>query len=131
MKSFLILILLFLAGCSSSPQKIDLESYTNNDDQFPVSNSGKNVDYYSIKTNMDWPIRVTPNELKNYVTWKHAVDLVLDGQVKNIFQAHSLAVGLELESGEWVSTIEPSIDTILVILHKCGDPCERIGQMVE
>lgn len=96
-----------------------------------MSNGGNNIDYYSITTNMDWPIRVTPDELKNYVTWKHAIDLVLDGQVKNIFQAHSLEVGLELESGRWVSTIEPSIDTIMVILQKCGDPCEDIGQMIE
>lgn len=131
MRSILLMMFVFLAGCSITSPKPDLQSYSNSDDKFPASNSGKNTEYYPITTNMDWPIRVSPDELENYVTWNHAIDLILDGQVKNIFQAHTLSVGLELESGIWVSTIEPSIDTVLVIIRKCGVPCKNIGQMIE
>lgn len=131
MRALLTIVMILMVGCSTSPPKIDIESYANNNDKFPASNSGQNSEYYSMTTNMDWPIRVTPEELKNYVSWGHAIDLVLDSQVKNIFQAHTLSVELELKSGIWVSTIEPSIDTILVIIQKCGEPCSNIGQMIE
>lgn len=129
MRLFIVFLSIVVVSCSSS--RVDLESYTNKNADFPVSNSGKNIAFYSIKTDLNWPIRVSPDELKNYVSWSHAIDLILDGQVKNIFQAHTLQVDLELESGIWVSSIEPSIDTVFVIIERCGDLCKNIGLMIE
>jgi hypothetical protein len=80
---------------------------------------------------MNWPATVKPKNLKNYISWNHAIDLILDNQVNTIFQAHSLEVKLELKSGEWVSTIEPSIDNIFIVIKKCGSPCENIDEITE
>jgi hypothetical protein len=131
MKIIIVLVSMIFMGCAASPPKIDLGSYSNNNDKFPVANSGENYEYYKISTNMDWPIGVTPDQLKNYVTWEHAIDLIVDEQVITTAQAHSLAVQLELLNGTWVSTIEPSIDTIFAVLRKCGEPCENVGQITE
>ena len=121
-----VLPFFFLVTCSCASN-----SGLTQDDRFPVSNKGQNSEYYKLSTEMDWPARVKPHNLVNYVSWNHAIDLILDGQVTNTFQAHSLEVSLQLKNGEWVSTIEPSIDTLYLVLRKCGLPCEQIGEMIE
>jgi hypothetical protein len=121
------LFLIFCLVISSCASNLGLPQ----DDRFPVSNKGKNIEYYKLSTKMDWPVRVKSKDLKNYVSWNHAIDLILDNQVETTFQAHSLRVSLKLKSGEWVSTLEPSIDTISIVLRKCGLPCENIGEITE
>lgn len=125
MKNVLFVVaLLLISSCASN-------SGLTQDDRFPVSNKGQNIEYYNLSTEMDWPASVKPYNLDNYVSWNHAIDLILDGQVTNTFQAHSLEVSLQLKNGEWVSTIEPSIDTLFLVLRKCGLPCERIVETTE
>lgn len=101
------------------------------DKKFPVSNKGMNSAYYDLSTKMNWKTRVTKRELKNYISWRHAIDLILDNQVASISQSHSLQVDLFLTNGKWVSTIEPDIDTVSLILKKCGKPCDETKMIME
>ena len=125
MKKVLLLVFsLLTSSCASN-------SWVSQDGRYPVSNMGQNIEYYNLSTETGWSATVKPHNLVNYVSWNHAIDLILDGQVTNTFQAHSLEVSLQLKNGEWVSTIEPSIDTLFLVLRKCGLPCAQIGQMTE
>ena len=125
----LTLTAFILFGCAGT-QNAD-RSLPTNESKYPVSNKDLNVQYYNLSTNNDSPARVSPSDLENYISWTHAIDLILDGQVKMVAQAHSLAVSLELDNGSRVSTIEPSIDTVFIIIDKCGQECAHIVQVTE
>jgi hypothetical protein len=65
------------------------------------------------------------------IPWEQAVQLLHDGQVSQIFQAHSLQVTLTLSNGATITTIEPSIDEIFFEVERCGAPCAGIPMATE
>lgn len=65
------------------------------------------------------------------ISWNQAVSLLHDGQVTQVFQAHSLRVVLTLRNGAQVSTMEPSIDAIFFEVERCGAPCANIALATE
>ncbi len=65
------------------------------------------------------------------ISWDEAVRLLHDGQVTQVFQAHSLRVVLTLRNGAQVSTVEPSIDAIFFEVQQCGAPCAGIALATE
>ena len=58
------------------------------------------------------------------ITWDAAVDLIKEGNVKQVFQTHSLDVTLDMKSGEQYKTTEPSIDDVFKVIDACGNPCK-------
>lgn len=65
------------------------------------------------------------------IPWDEAVQLLHDGHVTQIFQAHSLQVTLVLSNDATVTTIEPSIDEIFFEVERCGAPCAAIPMATE
>jgi hypothetical protein len=65
------------------------------------------------------------------IPWEQAVQLLHDGHVTQIFQAHSLQVTLTLSNGATITTIEPSIDEIFFEVERCGAPCAGIPMATE
>ncbi len=60
------------------------------------------------------------------VTWEEAIEILNSGEVVSVYQLHSLEVGLELEDGSMITTVEPRIDDIFHEVEKCGAPCQGI-----
>jgi hypothetical protein len=65
------------------------------------------------------------------VTWEEAEQLIRNGEVTQVFQAHSLQVTLTLADGRQVVTTEPSIDAVFRVIQDCGQPCADILQATE
>ncbi len=63
--------------------------------------------------------------------WESARQMILDGQVNKITQAHSLQVTLTLTDGRVVNTVEPEIDAVLAVVKQCGDKCSGIAIATE
>jgi chemotaxis response regulator CheB len=57
--------------------------------------------------------------------------LILDGEVRQIFQSHALEIWLTLQDGRQVTTTEPSIDDVFRVVEECGDPCAGIALATE
>lgn len=68
----------------------------------------------------------TPVETSQDIIWSRAIEILNSGQVKQVFQAHSLEVRLKLKDGTTFKTQEPSIDDIFDEVQKCGNPCRDI-----
>jgi hypothetical protein len=60
------------------------------------------------------------------ISWVEARTLILDGQVTQLTQLHSLKVILVLEDGRSVETFEPEIDDVFEVIEECGDACDDI-----
>jgi hypothetical protein len=60
------------------------------------------------------------------VSWEQAKALILEGQVAQITQFHSMKVILVLKDERVVSTFEPAIDEIFAVIEECGDQCSDI-----
>ena len=99
------------------------------DAQYPVSNGGMNTEYYFSEAST-WPSGMAPKQRSHFVSWNHAIDLMLDKQVVSISQEKSLVVTLSLSSGTKVATISPGIDTIFEVLKQCGMQCQYIEKML-
>jgi hypothetical protein len=48
-----------------------------------------------------------------------------------VTQLHSLDVTIYLKDGRVVSTIEPEIDAIFVLLDECGEICSEVVRATE
>ncbi len=57
------------------------------------------------------------------LTWSDAQALIAGGQVKGVFQSHSLDVTLTLADGRTLTTIEPQIDAVINAVKQCGAKC--------
>ncbi|WP_286716198.1 hypothetical protein [Thalassolituus sp. UBA2009] len=112
MKSLPILLMSFLLGCAGP---------------------GSNSDYYRLNSKAGWEPGVTPDQLPHYVTWNKAIDTLIDNpdSVDLVAQGHSLQVNIILKDKTLIQTIEPDIDTIFMVIRKCGLPCEHIGLLTE
>jgi hypothetical protein len=60
------------------------------------------------------------------VSWEQARSLILEGQVAEVTQFHSMKVILKLKDGRVVSTFEPAIDEVLAVIEECGEMCSDI-----
>ena len=72
---------------------------------------------------------VTPES--NEVSWAEAEQMILNGEVAMIFQAHSLEVVLTLKDGSHVLATEPTIDEIFRVVQACGETCADIVMATE
>ncbi len=86
---------------------------------------------YDASSNLGWQPQVTPDELDNYIQWPDAVDLLMSGQVVQTMQLHNLALYLFLHDGQTFSTIQPDIDTYIIIINHCGGQCAGIIEITE
>lgn len=82
---------------------------------------------------MGWEPKITPDKLQYYVKWNDAVDRLIDepSNVEAVGQGHSLQVNIIFKDQTYIQTIEPDIDTIFMVINKCGKPCEHISQITE
>jgi hypothetical protein len=82
---------------------------------------------------MGWEAKITADKVKNYVPWNQAIDILLASasEVENVSQGHNLQVNIFLNDGTVVGTIEPDIDTIVMVLRKCGLACDHIGVITQ
>lgn len=112
MKVLYIFLAMFLFGCSSY---------------------GSNQEYYRLSSNKGWEPKITPDKLKHFVTWNEAIDILIENpsKVKAIGQSHSLQVNILFKDQAYIQTIEPDIDTIFMVIAKCGKPCEHIQKITE
>jgi hypothetical protein len=86
---------------------------------------------YDVSSKLGWPVQATPDELDNFIQWPDAVDLLMSGQVVQTMQLHNLALYLFLQDGQTFSTIQPDIDTYMIIIYHCGEKCADIVEITE
>jgi hypothetical protein len=72
-----------------------------------------------------------PVEQPASISWEEARTLVMEGQVVKVAQSHSLDVIIYLEDGRVVSTVEPEIDAVFVLLDECGEICKDVIRTIE
>lgn len=86
-----------------------------------------------MSSNKGWEPKITSDKLQYFVAWNEAIDrLIKDpSKVEAIGQSHSLQVNIVFEGQTYIQTIEPDIDTIFMVLEKCGKSCEHIEQITE
>lgn len=65
------------------------------------------------------------SEFPKEISREEAQNLILDGKVKSIFEAHSLQVELTTDEGEFTAQ-EPVIDAVFRTVDKCGEICKNI-----
>lgn len=58
--------------------------------------------------------------------WKQAKEMILDGKVESLTQAHDRTVILTLKDGSQFTTKEPVLDDIFRLLQQCGAKCSEI-----
>ena len=127
---FLLISVLAITGCATTDSKITLKPNQNSNHKYPVGNGGKNIEYYSAYDNKNQKIRIDRDQLQWYVTWNHAIDMILDQQIVAIFQGEELRVEMEIKDwGGFVSTIQPTENAILEVLKMCADPCQNIYEI--
>jgi hypothetical protein len=65
------------------------------------------------------------------ITWEEMKALIMDGQVLQVTQLHSLEVTLVLKDGRVVYSVEPEIDAVFVVLDECGEKCMDVIRVTE
>jgi hypothetical protein len=65
------------------------------------------------------------------VSWDEAKSIILNGEVAEVFQLHSLEVKLTLKDGSKLSTTEPAIDDVFKVIEECGEKCADIKVATE
>lgn len=112
MNTFSFFLVVLLVGCSSY---------------------GSNQDYYRLNSNKGWEPKIKPDKLKHFIAWREAIDRLIRNPsgVEAVGQSHSLQVNIVFKDQTYIQTIEPDIDTIFMVLEKCGQPCEHILQITQ
>ena len=98
----------------------------------PVSPPVSNEPYPALQLPMvsNDPYAAPGNERAS-INWEEAKTLIMEGQVVQVTQLHSLDVTIYLKDGRVVSTIEPEIDAIFVLLDECGEICSEVVRATE
>ncbi len=65
------------------------------------------------------------------ISWDEAKSILLNGEVAEIVQLHSLEVKLTLKNGSMLSTTEPAIDDVFKVIDECGEKCADISVATE
>jgi hypothetical protein len=112
MKILFLTISLLIVGCSTVPN---------------------NEAYYILNSGTGWEQDIEAADVKNYVPWEKAIDTLLENPavIDAVGQGHSLEVHILFKNDNYMGTIEPDIDTIFMVINKCGKPCEHISQITE
>ena len=55
------------------------------------------------------------------ISWENAKTMILNGEINQVMQAHTLVVTLFTKDGRVLVTIEPNSDDVLKIVEQCGD----------
>ncbi|HJW91116.1 MAG TPA: hypothetical protein VJ436_10795 [Anaerolineales bacterium] len=103
---------------TSLPQEPQPTAPTPGSDGYPAPTAQATVPPAKVPTG--YP---EPNE---EVSWEQAKTLILEGQVAEATQFHSMKVILVLKDGRVVSTYEPAIDEVLAVIEQCADICSDI-----
>lgn len=113
MRTTIIILLVFIYGCNGKVKP--------------------GVEYYELSSGLGWEAKIKPEQLEKYVTWREAIDILLNnpGDVEAVGQGHSLQVNVVFKNNDYIQTIEPDIDTIFMVLKKCGKPCAHIQEITE
>ncbi len=77
----------------------------------------QNVEYYTDGA--------CPIDCPGAIDYDEALDLLFQGRVESVMQAHSLCVTFTLEDGTTVKTIEPEIDQIFEDIEQC-ETCDDL-----
>jgi hypothetical protein len=72
-----------------------------------------------------------PSMVPPVLSWSEAKQMILDGKVKQVMQAHSLQVTLTLNDGSICTTIEPQIDEVMRVVKECGARCQDVLLVTE
>jgi hypothetical protein len=72
-----------------------------------------------------------PVEGATTFTWEETKTLILSGQVIEVAQQHSLDVTMILKDGRIVTTVEPEIDAVFILLDECGEICKDVIRATE
>lgn len=67
----------------------------------------------------------------NYIDWSQAEVLILDGEVSEVYQAHTLHVTLVLTDGNIALSVEPKMDQVFDVVERCGDLCKDVIKATE
>lgn len=62
----------------------------------------------------------------NYIDWSQAETLILNGEVTEIYQAHSRHITLVLSDGDIALSVEPEIDQVFDVVERCGGLCSDV-----
>ena len=65
------------------------------------------------------------------ITWEETRTLILNGEVAQVTQLHSLEVTLILKDGRIFYAVEPEIDAVFILLDECGEKCTDVIQATE
>ncbi len=65
-------------------------------------------------------------ERLNVASWAEAVQTIMNGEVQQVTQTHSLEVTLSLKDGTTLHTIEPRLDEVFRVIEMCGELCSDI-----
>ena len=65
------------------------------------------------------------------VAWEQAKTMLMNGEVAQVTQLHSMEVILILIDGREVRTTEPAIDEVFKAIDECGEKCAGIGVATE
>ena len=100
---------------------------------FGCSSNQSNQAYYELNSGTGWASDIKPEAVKNYVPWEQAIDTLLANaeDIEAVAQGHNLLVNFIYNNEEYFGTIEPGIDTIFMVLKKCGLKCEHIQWITE
>jgi len=67
----------------------------------------------------------------NYLDWSEVEKAILNGDISEAYQSHTLHVTLVKKNGDIILTIEPSIDEVFRVLDRCGDSCKDVIRATE
>jgi hypothetical protein len=151
-----ILVILFLAACqppapspTPEPQQVEpTATFTPSPTALPTATedlTAPEVTSLPISTDDGYPAPETttgqstpaPGIGSGYpppdesIPWVQASSLIMDGQVAQVIQLHSLKVILVLDDGRVVETFEPAIDDVFKVIDECGQACSDIIVVTE
>lgn len=66
-----------------------------------------------------------------FVPYDQAREMVLDGEVSGISQAHSKHAWIMTKDGRRYITKQPRLDDLLNVIEQCGEPCSDIDYGTE
>lgn len=65
------------------------------------------------------------------VSWGQAMQIIMSGEVQQVFQTHSREVTLVLRDGTTLETTEPQIDEVFREIERCGELCSDVVKITE
>jgi len=136
----MVVIIIILIGCQSStgerpdltqqPSPIVTSLPTDEDPAYPAPAiiSPPSISLPLVVYN---PYPGPSEGVTNYVDWSVAEEAIINGEIVEAYQAHTLHVTLVKKDGALILSIEPEIDEVFRVLDRCGDPCKDVVRATE